>query len=535
MPFRRTLLATLSSVLVAFVARAQDAPESAPTSRPTTRFLILHTNDVHGQIRPIPDPRSRDGAPRMIGGYQELVAAIDEERASVAHSILVDAGDWWQGTPEGTLSQGRCSVELMNAAGYDLAVVGNHDFDAGPAALLDLVRLARFPVVGANVAGVADDPAAFALARHVRTGPSLFHVGDFVVAVGGVCTDETPRITSAAAMKGIRIAPNTFGASLVRDRVRLPSDRARGAALGPAQDDADALVLVNHESRERNLEIAKSVPDLDVVVGGHFHSDALREGVVAPSGTLIAQAGANTRALGIVTLEIDPVERRIVKKSARLRWIEARPELTVPRLLPIIDRYEADVARRMDVPVADVPVFFGRGSDLAKPGPLPAWLCAAMLARTGADVAIHNHGGIRADLPAGRARVREFFQISPFGNRLVSVDLKASDVIELARRMATNPGRGLVYAGVEIVARKNGDGPPEVIGLRRNGADLAPDAVLRVATTDFLALARDGATAFGRATNYRDHDETLLDATLAHARSQGTLAAPTAPVWVFVD
>ena len=87
----------------------------------------------------------------LAGGYQELVEAIDEERAQVAHSVLVDAGDWFQGTPEGTQSEGRCAVELMNAAGYDFATLGNHDFDAGQAAVATMLDLARFRVFARNL------------------------------------------------------------------------------------------------------------------------------------------------------------------------------------------------------------------------------------------------------------------------------------------------------------------------------------------------------------------------------------------------
>jgi 2',3'-cyclic-nucleotide 2'-phosphodiesterase (5'-nucleotidase family) len=528
---RRFLPHLLSASVLAVAPLAAQAPES----RPTIRCVILHTNDVHGQIRPVPDPRSRNGTPRMVGGYQELVAAIDEERAAVPYSILVDAGDWWQGTPEGTLSKGRCTVELMNAAGYDLAVVGNHDFDAGPAALLDLLRLARFPVMGANVSADAEDPIAAATAALLRSSPELFRAESAVIAIGGLVTEETPRITSRNALRGLRIAPNAVGGALARSLVRLPEDRRDGAGPVPGRPDADVFVLVNHESRERNLELAKTVPGLDVVIGGHFHSDVLREGVVASNGVLLAQAAANTRGLGVVTLEIDAETRRVVKKTARVREIEARPELSVPRLAPIIARYEAEVARTMDVEVCDVPEYYGRGADWEKPGLLPAWIAQVMIARTGAALAVHNHGGIRADLPPGRARVREFFQISPFGNRLVSVEMSVADVLELAARSAQNPGRGFVVGGATVVYRKSADGARTVVGLRQDGRDLPPETRLRVATTDFLALAKDGATAFGRATDYRDHDETLLDATLAEARRQKTLVPASLPGYLLVE
>src|SRR5262245_17389957 len=85
-PMRLALFLLLAAALQA------QAPPPAAAPRELVPFVILHTNDVHGQIRPLPDPRSRDGNPRMLGGYQELVAAIDEERAQAPQSLLVDAG-----------------------------------------------------------------------------------------------------------------------------------------------------------------------------------------------------------------------------------------------------------------------------------------------------------------------------------------------------------------------------------------------------------------------------------------------------------
>jgi 5'-nucleotidase / UDP-sugar diphosphatase len=517
-----------------FACVASRLSAQAPDSRPL--LLILHTNDVHGQIRPVPDPRSKEGAPKMAGGYQELVFAIDEERARTPHSLLVDGGDWWQGTPEGTLSNGRCSVELMNAAGYDFAVLGNHDFDAGPEALTDLLRLARFRVLGANVAARADaNPFANEIVAHAKSTPVVVNVGAFRLAVAGLTTEETPRITAPRALDGIVVESEVMGAAYVRRRLRLPRDRdARDGATSRSVDeiDADGLLFVNHMGRDRNVELSKVVPDVDVIVGGHDHSGALPEGYVTENGVLIAQAASHTKALGVVEIEIDPKTRRIARKSARLRPIEPNPDLVVPRVAPIIRRHEEAVAAAMDVPIADVAEHMGRASDPFAQGPLGPWIAETMIEATGADVAVHNQGGVRADLPAGRARLREFFQISPFGNRLVVVDMKARDLSELARRAAANPGRGFIFAGLEILASRDAAGRAEVKRLRRGGRDLRDDDVLSVVTTDFLAGARDGASAFARAENYRDVDLTLLDATVARARALQTVVAPRTRAWV---
>ena len=110
------------------------------------RAVILHWNDFHGQVRPV----ERSSGARE-GGIRALVSYVDEVRREVGENmLLVDAGDWFQGTPEGNLTDGKLVFDLFNAAGVDVTVVGNHDFDFGEGVLQALIRRANFPVLGAN-------------------------------------------------------------------------------------------------------------------------------------------------------------------------------------------------------------------------------------------------------------------------------------------------------------------------------------------------------------------------------------------------
>jgi 5'-nucleotidase/UDP-sugar diphosphatase len=486
----------------------------------TVPFVILHTNDLHGQIRPLPDPRVRGDEAPLVGGYQELVAAIDELRAETPHTVLVDAGDWFQGTPEGTLSRGRAMVELMNAAGYDLAVLGNHEFDCGPSALVDLLRLARFPVLGRNLRGAGDgahaDLASEILAR-LRPGLTL-EVEGVRVRFDGLLTEESMAIVPQALLSGLVIEPEVEAAR------RLRAEEPPGGA--------DVWILVNHVGRDRNAILAREVPGFDVIIGGHDHRSSLEDGTLVPStGTLIAQAASHGRALGIVRLELDTRARKVVSKRAFLRWIHPDPGLRVPRILPIIERHERAVAAEMDRPVAEVAARLARGGTPEEPSPLGAWICAALIAETGADVAIHNLGGIRAELPAGPATVREFFQVSPFGNRVSLVTLEAKAVAEIAAHSLAQWSRGAVFGGLELVWTREEGQRPRLLRLERNGRALAPGDRLRIATTDYLAAGNDHLSAFRTGTDRVDLDVTLLDLTIAAARKAGTVRPVTVPSW----
>jgi 5'-nucleotidase / UDP-sugar diphosphatase len=515
---------------------AAQETRAADTRPKTIPFVIVHTNDVHGQIRALPDPRIRGENAPLAGGYQELVEAIDEERAKVAHSVLVDAGDWFQGTPEGTMSEGRCTVELMNAAGYDFAVLGNHEFDAGQPALATMLDLARFRVFARNLrlekprSPFPDTRAFFTrdLGWHVmqlESGPpAIVAVGGMRIAFDGLLPEETPQI----------VAPPLFDGLAVRREVECA--RQIRASLDRPYPKADALVLVNHIGKDHNLVIARDVPGIDVIVGGHNHRDVLENGVVVPStGTLIVQAAPSTTALGVVTLEIDPVAGKIVSKTARLRRIEPKPGLRVTRIAPIIERYERSVADIMDVQVATSEQALVKDGDLSQAPLLGNWITQVMLDRSGAEVAVHNATGVRASIPAGAVRVRDFFQISPFGNKLSVVELKAIDLKTLCEKSAGGSSPGFFFRGITIHWAPGEGGKPKVVKLLRKNRELGPDEVLQVVTTDYLASGPGQYVAFRNALNRRDLPIVLFDATVEAARSQKVLAPPPDNPWVKVE
>jgi 2',3'-cyclic-nucleotide 2'-phosphodiesterase (5'-nucleotidase family) len=527
---------TLRTLFVAIAASwSLGAQESRPAeSRPATiPFVIVHTNDVHGQIRPLPDPRARGENAPLAGGYQEMVEAIDEERAKVSRSVLVDAGDWFQGTPEGTLSEGRCTVELMNAAGYDFAALGNHDFDAGQPAVVEMLQMARFRVFARNLR-LAKPRAPFPDTRaflvrdigwHVmelESAPSpIVTVGGVRIAFDGLIPEETPNIVTPGVFDGLAVRPEVESARRIKESLDRPYPKA------------DALVLVNHVGKDHNVLIAREVPGIDVIIGGHNHRDVLEKGVTLSTGTLIAQAAPSTTAIGVVTIEIDPAARRIVSKSARLRRIEPKPGVRVPRLAPIIERYEKSVEEVMEVQVATSERPLPKEADLSRAPLLGNWLTQVMLDRSGAEVAVHNATGVRASIPAGAVRVRDFFQISPFGNKLCVITLKAGDLRATLERAAN--GTGVFVRGLSIHWSRPADAKLRIVKLVRAGRDLQDEDLVKVVTTDFLASGSSHYQAFRNAVERRDLGVLLFDVTVEAARKQQTLRPPEDNPWVRDD
>ncbi len=494
------------------------AQDSRPASHPSTvrEVAILHTNDIHGTIRAMPDPRSREGTPKLVGGIQELCAAIDDERFKSPNNLLLDAGDWYQGTPEGTLSKGLCSVELMNAIGFDAAVLGNHDFDNGASNVDTLLGVARFPVFGVNI---MVPPGASKPPYLERITPGkLFITNGVKIFVDGILTEEAPRLLNPGAMGGALVEAEITGAQRAVSRAR--------------QAGAEALVLVNHVGKDRHLVIGRDVQGIDVLIGGHNHRDVMDEPVIIPStGTLIAQAAPNAGALGVVTFGFDTVTRKVAWKKSRLRRVVGDPSLSIPRLKPIIDLHEKAVAENMDRRVAEAPVAILRSSDLRRPTPLGNLLTEQMLAVSEADIAVHNINGIRADLPAGTIRVRDLFMVSPFGNTVVTVKLPGKHIRALVERHLANPSRGFVFRGITTVWRES-DGRREIVSIMHDGKDLDDERQYSVVTTDYLANAADGASPFSAARERRDLGMTLLDVSIRKCQEAGRLNIDLDAQWV---
>jgi 2',3'-cyclic-nucleotide 2'-phosphodiesterase (5'-nucleotidase family) len=494
------------------VATASAPPPGQPEFPAGTRFLrIIATNDFHGALEPRPDA---NGVRR--GGAAYVAAAIDRARNECAPScetLLLDAGDLFQGTPASNLSYGRPVVDYYNRMGYAAAALGNHEFDWGTDSLRARMRQAKFGIFGANV--------RYTDGRDVKWIPNdtIVRRGATRIGIIGVSTVTTPTTTRAANVVGLRFddpAPivDSIGTAL----------RKRGANF---------VIVIAHAGascgRDGTTECGGEIIDLarkittkvDAIVSGHTHTLVNTE----VKGIPIVQARSSGRAIDVLDIPLGGNTDLPVRHQVReLATDTIKPD---PAIDSIVRRAVAQVAPLVDQHVATIPATLARqGSQY----PLGNLIADSQRWAAKGDVAIMNNGGIRTELRAGEATYGSLFEIQPFGNVLYSLTMTGAQLRGLIEAMLAKSvndhvsGMTIKYdpakpAGSRIVSVTMADGTP-----------LSDTKSYNVIVNDFIATGGEAYNAGGRATASKPLNIVDLDALIGYLKS---LPSPiTAPAEV---
>ncbi len=460
-------------------------------------LTVYHTGDIHGHIDP--------GAARLAGYI----------RSRPEPKLLLDAGDWFLGTPVGTLSRGRALADLFNAVPYDAVGLGNHEFDLGVETLKDLVRRVKVPVLAANVyERKTGRRPSWVLPWIIKT------VDGVKVGIFGLLTSRMPRLAVRGNIAGLEFRPEL--------------DEAKKAVRHLRRKGAGVIIAVSHlgfENPERwpfvgDQTLAALVPGIDLIVGGHSHTVLERPLRDASHGTLIAHAGSGLERLGKVVLEIDRVSGRVVSSTGSLVDLRSVTEPPDSRVLGIIRRHVETVSPLVDVVLATASVRLkGRGEPES---PLGSWMTDCVRSASGADVALQNSGGIRADLPAGLVTLRALFNIMPFENRVLLLRMRGRI---LRTVLDASGGAGaLQVSGARIVYRRSRGRRwrrrgKRIASVAVGGRPLDDAALYVVAVPDFL-VERESSVPYELVESREASGVFLRDILAGCARREGLIESP---------
>ena len=429
---------------------------------------ILHVNDFHG----FAEPYSPIGSEERLGGIPYLTARADEFRREKP-SLLLSAGDMIQGNNWANLFQGESVIEWMNAMRFDAMVVGNHEFDFGQEVLRQRISQAKFPILGANVEGLA------VLKPYV-----IKKLEGVNVALIGIVTEDVPLSTHPRNVAGLRFSsPVAIAEKYVRE----------------VRKKADVIIVLSHMGFAADRVLAEKVKGIDVIVGGHSHTKITRP--VKLGKTLIVQAWEHGKALGVLDLTIK--DGKVVGFDGRLEEIRPEKGHEEKASLAIMKKYEERVDAVLNESIGEAEVDLD-GENVRKRETNLGNLVADILRHASkADAALINGGSIRTSIKKGEIRMKDVYSALPFDNYIVAIRLTGKQIQEaLAHGVSAveeGEGRFPQVSGLSFNYSPSGERGSRVREISVAGRPIDLDGQYTVATNDFLAAGGDGYKAFGEA------------------------------------
>ena len=478
-------------------------------ARAEFRLTILHINDLHSRIEAInrfDSTCSTEEAVRgeCFGGFARIAAKVAERRAALAsegrHSLILDAGDQFQGSLFYIEYKGRDSAELMNAIGFDAMAVGNHEFDDGPQNLASFIEAVEFPVISGNTVVAA---AETVLVGKIEPGVTVERGGEKIAILSVLATD-----TDETSSPG----PNV---SFLDEVAYLKQAVREVEAAG-----IDKIVLLSHVGFVRDREIAAAVDGIDVIVGGHSHTlmSNTVPGVPAypflvrnPSGrdVPIVQAYAYSKYLGELDVVFDD-DGNVVSATGEPHLLDASvvpdpameariAELSSP-LLEIRNRVVGSTTAPLDG--ARNACRFGE----CIMGNLIADAILDRLSQQGVEIVITNGGGLRAAIDGGEVTMGEVLTVLPFQNTVATFRMTGKDIRASLEHgvsgLEEGAGRFPQVAGLRYVfdaTAAPGGGriaTVDVVGADGETIPLDDDRIYTVATNNYLRGGGDGYALF---------------------------------------
>lgn len=475
----------------------------------TYAITILHTNDHHGHFW------QNDHGEYGLGAQKTLVDGIRQEVAAQGGSLLLlSGGDINTGVPESDLQDAEPDFRGMNLVGYDAMAIGNHEFDNPLSVLRQQEKWATFPLLSANIYQKSTGQRLF-------KPYALFDKQGIKIAVIGLTTDDTAKIGNPEYFTDMEF--------------RVPAQEAKQVVEQLRKDEKpDVIIAATHMGHYDNgehgsnapgdVEMARSLPAgyLDMIVGGHSQDPVCMAGdnrkqvdyvpgtPCSPdrqNGTWIVQAHEWGKYVGRADFEFRNGELKLVhyqlipvnlkKKVEKADGTSERVYYTQqiaedPTMMKLLTPFQEKGKEQLSVKIGSVN---GKlEGDRSKVRFVQTNLARVMLAaqreRADADFAVMSGGGVRDSIESGDITYKNVLKVQPFGNTLVHVDMKGSEVeqyLAVVANMKPDSGAYAQFANVSLVA--DGKGVSEV---KINGQPLQADKTYRMATLNFNALGGDG-------------------------------------------
>ncbi|MDP8220227.1 MAG: bifunctional UDP-sugar hydrolase/5'-nucleotidase [Candidatus Stygibacter frigidus] len=489
------------------------------------RLDILWTNDIHGGIDPYEATFMNPDFPPDLGGggsHARYIDGIRDKSNAKRDNFLIDAGDFFQGHPIGTVTKGKAVVEYMNKVGYDLLVLGNHEYDIGEDDLKKTLALAKFPILSCNIF----DRTTGELVDYARPY-EMFEKMGLRIAVIGVTTTDTKMMSFPENIKNVEFRP---AKPEIEKYIKIVKEK----------ENADLVFLVGHmglpyspepayqqrygknnEAQEERRwgydaqEIAHEVDGIDFMVGGHIHKGIAEPWEDPVTHTLVVQGYAYGSGIGHITLKIDPETKTIsgyelpaMREGMMVTMFEDEfiPE---PEIAKTISEQQQLAEAGMDEVIGTAAIHLTKDGDAQSL--IGNMVCDAMVWAGDADFSFLNLGGIRGAISKGPITYRDVFNVMPFDNAMVIMEIDGKLLKDIIELRVSGSRHGLRISGANVVYSRKRPDFDRVTSLEIQGEPWQADKIYKVATTDFLLQGNAGLAML---TKLPDSQITYLESTL---------------------
>lgn len=421
----RLLATLLISLLLACTSSNVQVVKSS-----TQTLTIFCVNDVHGEI----------------DNFSKIKYIVDEERKE-NNVLVVCGGDIFSGNPvvDNAAEQGAPLIDLMNRVGFDVMVLGNHEFDYGQEFLRKRMLQSNFPWICANIdMSNSDVPQTEAFTSIIIDELKITFLG----LIQTYTQDE-------------RIIPSTHPTKVENIAFKNYSDVIGDYTQLKEEEEADLLIALTHLGYNTDVSLIRNNPIFDLLIGGHSHSQANE----LVNNTHLYQTGSKLKNLGKIKLKIR--DKQVVNVEYTLIDLSSENNYDT-EMQALIDDYN-------DLPYLKEIIGFSHANHSGSE--VGCFYCEALNYELGTDLTFQNTGGVRSGLDYGDITRRETFEISPFKNGVLTYSMTVAEI----KQFLIETGSGFYYSGIKI--SKNGN---QIELHNLDNKLLSDNEIIKLGINDFI-------------------------------------------------
>lgn len=451
-------------------------------------IYIVYTNDIEGGLSPSAAWWMNPYFPPPVGNAPAAAHFIKQKKAeaeSLGYGFFVfDSGDMFMGSPIGEFSEGQAVAEYFNYCGYHVVAPGNHDYDMGVEIFKKFVNSVDADFLGSNIVYENTNDNV----DYLKPYTILEHDG-IRIGVFSILTHYMEGLTT----------PEKFFEHDVLDE----SSTAHKYVDILKNEGVDLIFALTGIGLKHDKRIAGQVSGIDVIFGSHSSSALQVPYEDSINHTIICQSYGHLSSIGFLDLLIDPATRKIAGYSGQLIDLLSEEIESDGQMMDLVNKWVEITEKGFDE------VIGYSKEELIRAGfeetGIGNMITDAMREYFSADIAIHNSGGIRANMPKGEITYRDCYNIDALSNTVVVMNM-TGEVLRKTLEIGYN-GHHAIFQVSGIKLKYNSKKP---IGQRiisvitENGEKLDPDKVYRVATNSYLAAGGGEYAVFKEATEIMD-------------------------------